>query len=361
MGRKMVGILFNSAMHRGILRQKTGQESLLNYEEAASIYGLTPCFLKLNDVDVHSGYCSAYIKGPEGYRKKVIPTPAVIHNRAIYSHPNSKMKQFIQHGPVIFNTCNRYGKDVIQQLLGQQPELRRFLPVSAKGMRGLGEMMDRFPDLILKPCRGSVGNGVMRLVRTGNRIWNLHYLSLPTRRWVSIRVDQDELPRHLMARLTSVPYLVQERIPLAEVEGRPFDMRVTVQRGWGGEWAITGSFAKLAPTGGFVSNIARGGAAVHGRSALESVFGGEKASDIQMAISSLGLWVARSLDLNLPGLADLGLDIGITGDGRLYFIECNGRDQRYGFQKAGLTQTWKDSYNRPMGYARYILESAQKA
>ncbi|MNW63144.1 hypothetical protein D3C74_413230 [compost metagenome] len=75
-----------------------------------------------------------------------------------------------------------------------------------------------------------------------------------------------------------------------------------------------------------------------------------------MSVTALSLSIAHQLENHLPGLADIGLDIGITRDQRLYFIECNGRDQRYGFQKAGLSGTWKDSYRRPMGYARFLLE-----
>lgn len=110
-------------------------------------------------------------------------------------------------------------------------------------------MMNLYPDLILKPCRGSIGNGVMRLVRKGAQRWTLSYLSPSMQRWRSIPVNQAALPQALRARLTSVPYLVQERIPLAEIGGRPFDLRVTVQRGWGGDWQVTGLFAKLGAPG----------------------------------------------------------------------------------------------------------------
>lgn len=44
MGQKLVGILLNAAMHRGVPRLKTGQESLESYEEAAAACGLTPAF-----------------------------------------------------------------------------------------------------------------------------------------------------------------------------------------------------------------------------------------------------------------------------------------------------------------------------
>ncbi|ASA23919.1 hypothetical protein B9T62_25930 [Paenibacillus donghaensis] len=360
MGHRLVGILLNAAMHRGVPRLKTGQESLANYEEAATAYGLTPCFLKLGDIDTDSGLSSAYIKSEKGYERTLIATPAIIHNRAIYTEDSPGLARLLQHGPLLFNACNRYGKDEIHSLLEQHAGLRAYLPATAKGSAGLRSMMAAYDDLILKPCRGSVGQGVMRLVRRTPRHWSWSYRSPSRGRWITLPVDPENLPRVLRSRLAAVPYLVQERIQLAEIGGRPFDLRVTVQRGWGGEWQLTGLFAKLAAPGGFVSNIARGGEAISSSFALEKVFSGAEAARIRMSVGALSLRIASALEQSLPGLADIGLDIGIAGDGRLYFIECNGRDQRYGFQKAGLTEAWKDSYRRPMGYARYLLESGVK-
>ncbi|WP_379130556.1 YheC/YheD family protein [Paenibacillus sp. sgz500958] len=356
MERRFAGILLNSVMYRGIPRLNTGQESLSNYEEAASLYGVTPCYLRLEDIDAETGFAYAFIKGTRGYARTIIPIPGVIHNRAIIGPENKRIEQLIRKGPKVFNTCNRYGKDIIHGLLEQHEDLKGYLPATEKGASGLKTMMQQFPDLILKPCRGSVGNGVMRLTHVGNGrwIWSL----MPSQgRWVTVPVHQDALPKNLLLRLAAVPYLVQERISLAEITGRPFDLRVSVQRNWGGEWQLTGMFAKVAPPGGFVSNIARGGEAVNASDALDHVFPRSKAANLRMAAGSLGLSVARALDQHLEGLADIGLDIGITGDGRLFFIECNGRDQRYGFLKAGLAETWKKSYTHPISYARYLMES----
>ncbi|WP_151737311.1 YheC/YheD family protein ['Paenibacillus yunnanensis' Narsing Rao et al. 2020] len=357
MGHKLVGILLNAAMHRGVPRLQTGQESIANYEEAAAAFGLIPCFLKLSDIDMKSGLCIAYLKYPEGYRRVAIPVPAVIHNRAIYDRDSREIEQLVRQGLMVFNTCNRYGKDQIHGLLEQNEALREFLPATASGYAGLKDMMQEYPDLILKPSRGSVGQGVMRLTGTGSGRWNWMYQQAGSRRWVKASVRQSALPAVLRARLSKVSYVVQERIPLAEIDKRPFDLRVTVQRGWGGEWQVTGMFAKLAAEGSFVSNIARGGEALPSALALERAFGSADAAQLRCSVASLSLAVARELSLSLPGLADIGLDIGVTRDKRVVFIECNARDQRYGFRKAGLGGAWKDSYRRPMGYARQLLEA----
>ncbi|WP_025691868.1 YheC/YheD family endospore coat-associated protein, partial [Paenibacillus zanthoxyli] len=347
MEQKLIGILLNAAAHRGVPQGRTGWESLARYEEAADAYGLTPCYLKLSDIDPASGYSAAYIKGPQGYKRVVIPIPQVIHNRAIYPPGNTGTQRLAARGVKLFNRRSRYGKDEIHRLLSLNPELLRHLPGTEAGSKSLRRMMELYPDLILKPRRGSIGKGIMRLRREDQKGWVLDYLHKD--RMVTVNIDPSKLPHALLRRMNAGSYLIQERIPLAEAGGRPFDLRVTVQRGWGGDWAVTGLFAKLAPPGGFVSNIARGGEAAQASYVLEQAFPARAAAHYRMSAASLGIAVAHCLESSLPGLADIGLDIGLTRDGQLFFIECNGRDQRYGFYKAGLPEVWKDSYRRPMG------------
>ncbi|MDT3429156.1 glutathione synthase/RimK-type ligase-like ATP-grasp enzyme [Paenibacillus forsythiae] len=354
MEQKLVGILLNAAAHRGVPQGRTGWESLACYEEAADAYGLTPCYLKLADIDPVSGCSAVYIKSQQGYKRVVIPIPEVIHNRAIYPSGNTGTQRLAARGVKVFNLHSRYGKDEIHRLLSLDSGLVGHLPGTDTGSGGLIRMMEQYPDLILKPRRGSIGKGIMRLRRKDKESWTLEYLHHGQR--ASVHIHPARLPGPLLRRVDGSSYLIQERIPLAEAGGRPFDLRVTVQRGWGGEWVVTGLFAKLAPPGGFVSNIARGGEAATASFALEQAFPARAAAHYRMSAAGLALAVARCLERGLPGLADIGLDIGVTRDGQLFFIECNGRDQRYGFIKAGLPEIWKDSYRRPMGYARYLLD-----
>jgi len=142
---------------------------------------------------------------------------------------------------------------------------------------------------------------------------------------------------------------------LLEYNNRPLDLRVTVQKGINGTWNVTGLFAKVAPSNSFISNIAKGGTVYPAPVLLGNLLPAPIVAGVLAHVKSLSLSIASELSANLPQLADLGLDIGLTDNGRPYFIECNGRDQRYGFRKAEMTNIWKDTYRTPMAYARYLL------
>lgn len=343
-------------MCRGIPTRKTGQESLSNYEEMANEYELTPCFFKLGDIDIKKNTVVAYVGNGREYVKQIIEIPKVIHNRALYSNhtAHQKLKRLSASGTKLFNMNNRYGKDIIHRLVWSAPHLRDYVPNAASATPySIKIMMARFTDLILKPVRGSVGQGIMRL-RRDPKGWLFMYTS--HRRLRAIQLHGGQLPKWVQRHLSATPYLIQERIPLIEYEHRCIDLRVTVQRGLTGEWGITGLFGKAAPQGSFISNVAKGGEAFPAEHILSQLMSPEQMMISLTHVKTLALGIAAHLSSKLPLLGDLGLDIGLTKDGRPFFIECNGRDQRYGFQKAGLPDTWKETYRQPMAFAKYLLD-----
>lgn len=355
-----VGILLNAKAHQGAGKGRTGQEALPFYEEAAARYDLKPCYLRLDDIHPESGKSLVYLKENDRFRKALIETPPVIHNRAIYKAPSAlgKIRGLQQQGITIYNHNNRYGKDEIHRLLAEHPRLSYHLPASLRATpRNIGLMMQRYSDLLLKPASASVGRGIMRL-KLDNRGWCLLYKGRRTvDRWKALRLDKrTPLPIWVKRRITQIPYLIQERLPLAETDGRPLDVRVTVQRGLTGDWGVTGLYAKVSAPGRFLSNLAQGGSAFPADSLFRRIFPPSTAARVLADSQTVALAAAAYLSGRLPLLADLGMDIGITNDGRIYIIECNGRDQRYGFRKAGMNEIWFDTYQQPMAFARYLLQ-----
>ena len=114
-------------------------------------------------------------------------------------------------------------------------------------------------------------------------------------------------------------------------------------------------FAKAAPVHTFVTNIAQGGKVMTVAGALGLAELSTELFQLQARITMVALRIAHTLASNLPHLADLGLDLGVTQNGGIYFIECNGRDQRYGFRKAGMQEHWQMTYNKPMAYGRLLV------
>src|SRR5690606_12610226 len=98
-------------------------------------------------------------------------------------------------------------------------------------------------------------------------------------------------------------YLIQQGIDLARYRRRPYDIRVSVQRGGGGNWQVTGMVGKVAGKGKYLTNVARGGTAVR----CEKLFStsGLPVLYTKLRIRKLSLSVAEHLSAKLPRLADI--------------------------------------------------------
>lgn len=348
--------MLDHSIFKNIPSGKTKYEKIRLYEWACKKYGLTPCFFRLKDIDLKHKKVRAYVKTGKSYRIVTMPIPKVIHNRAMpFSRASRrKIRLMTKMGYRIFNRSTRYGKLKIYKLLKKNPELRPHLPETALATpKNIARFMAKYRSIIIKPNNSSIGIGIMKLEKTG-RSWTLHY---PKKRlgshWGKIRFTR-QLPALLLKKIKSKRYLVQRTIPLATVAGRPFDLRVSVQRDGSGEWQITGIAGKLAAKNMFLTNVAQGGR-IRRLPALLRSYPELDRERVIANIEKLSLQVATTLGQSIPGLADIGLDIGIDPHGMPFFIECNARDLRISFQKGRMYEQWRRAYENPVAYARYLL------
>lgn len=357
MKKRYVGILVDSSLYRGIPSGSMGHECLHFYEEAGTLFDVTPCYFRLQDMKPGQDKINAFLKDETGYSKKRIPTPHIIHNRALHTSSLAKkrLEYLVMDGKTIFNQWNRYGKLEIHRLLMLNHSIRPHLPETmSANLTHVRHMMRNYDSLILKPNSSSIGRGIMKLERFDSD-WKLMYPhETKIKTWKTITFAHS-IPNILKSKLQPMHYIIQQRLPLAIYKGRPFDLRVSVQRNINGGWQVTGIVGKVAKEGSFVTNIAQGGI-VYPLEFLIQQYSNLNYEQVYDKIISLSIQVALHLSMHLPLLADIGLDIGITEYGLPMFIECNGRDLRYSFQEGQMTDIWKSVYTNPMGYARYLLD-----
>jgi hypothetical protein len=354
-----VGIIVNTSLHKGIPSGKTRHEIIPYYEEAGSFYGLVPCFFRLHDI-TKNNQVPAYIKGTNGYKKRWITVPKVIHNRSIYQkkHLEKRILQLEREGKQIFNHWNRYGKLQIYDILMKDVSLRPHLPCTVPAsLSSAKQLMSMYDSLIIKPDKGSIGRGIVKISRTDSG-WRLSY---PKDKWGRLWGSlpfKKQLPNLLKRKFRTQAYVIQQLLPLALYKGSPFDLRVSVQRDHSGEWQITGIAGKVAAKNKFITNVAQGGK-VYSLEMLLKEFPHLDPIQIKEDIHRFSIQVAAHLSRHLPHLADIGLDVGITEHGFPVFIECNNRDLRYSFSKGKMMEEWKASYSNPIGYALYLLKGGK--
>jgi hypothetical protein len=352
-----MGILVGNKEWRRILAG-TSREDIRMYERAAGRHRIRLGYLRLKDISFLDGTVRLHEWADGGWRISREPIPKVIHNRAIYRKAGSiaTLRRLRAHGIHVFNGWNRYDKMTIQRLIARNGRLSRYLPETVPfGRNRLLRFMRRKDAFLVKPNRGSLGRGIIKLSKRSAGDWEV--LRQNGRR--RLIMPGEAVYPYLRARLRGAGHHLQELIPLMRVRGAPFDVRVYVQRNGRGAWQVSGMFAKImSGKRKYLSNVAQGGRAVPLEQALRRSGTGMSPGRVKARLRRVSLRLARYLSRKLPHLADVGFDFGITRSGNIRFIEMNSRDQRYGYKLAGLHAAYRRIYANPIAYGSFLLNRA---
>jgi hypothetical protein len=119
-------------------------------------------------------------------------------------------------------------------------------------------------------------------------------------------------------------HIVQRKITLAKVNGRPFDVRVMIQKKKKSDWSVTGKLAKIAGPGYIITNVARSkGRVVPLSTAIhQSNIHGASSGRIERRIHQIALKSVHRLQ-KYYRIQTVGLDIGIDTKGKVWIIEAN--------------------------------------
>ncbi|WP_243767217.1 YheC/YheD family endospore coat-associated protein [Paenibacillus agricola] len=345
----MVGILLDNKTYAGITRKRSDYEHIGLYNKATNQLGLKPLYMSLN----HTGkrIASGYTYSAGRFQKVRHKIPKVIHNRAmtLTSQGKKRLEQLAKTS-TIFNRTNRFDKYRIYRLLYRNPSLRTYLPKTVHYSKSnLVKAMGAYSGLFIKPSSGSVGDGIIKISKISKGNWYIFQKKgKPTKN--TFRQTVKFIERYVGTRI----YHIQETIQLSTYKGRPYDLRVSVQRGRTGTWQVTGIVGKVAAVGRHVTNVAKGGKVRRYEELFQS--GGLPVETVKNEVHRVSLEIANYLGKHLPHLADIGLDMGVDPDGAIKFIEMNGRDQRISFKKAGMHATFYKTYLNPLQYASSLMK-----
>ena len=134
------------------------------------------------------------------------------------------------------------------------PQLRPVLPhTELLNQKNFYRLLKMYRHIIVKPSNSSGGDGVIQITTIAPNQFKVHYEKKQK------KVNLEQL-YPLIRRLTpnsKATYIVQRRISLLKINGKPFDLRVMVQRKKGVGWLVTGIMAKVAGSGYFITNLVR--------------------------------------------------------------------------------------------------------
>lgn len=212
------------------------------------------------------------------------------------------------------------------QAMMQDPEIAPFLPETEDlSYSTLQSFLGDYSVVFVKPSLGGGGVGILKITKLDD---NLGYL-LQGAHDVFVFPDVEALYRYI--RKIKPPrkrYLVQQGLPLMMLDKRPVDFRVLLLRtSLKKGWKCYGIMGKVAAENKVVTNKSQGGTSVRLGDALKNglEFTEKQYQEMEQQMFQLGQQVGVCFQERFPYVNQLGLDLGIDRDGKLWLIEANTR------------------------------------
>lgn len=275
------------------------------------------------------------------WERHLYPLPSVIYNRI----PNRTIEKRESVSSALDLLRNRYGSRLFNPcfldkwhthtILCSNRQTKGFLPETQclDDFKVISDMLTQRQTVYLKPTANSLGNEMVKIEkRNQDRYYFIHQTLNNQRREGVVSSFNDLLAQLPAAIRSSCEYLVQEAITLAEYEGRPFDLRLLVQKNRRGQWQKTGLAARIAGSDSITTHVFYGGTRYAAweairRAAKSHGFSPKKVENqIKKLVSIFPKTIEKAVG---QSFGELEMDLGIDQMGKVWFFEANSKPFRF--------------------------------
>ncbi|MFG0212008.1 YheC/YheD family protein [Brevibacillus porteri] len=297
----------------------------------ALVYVFTPQGINWEKKKVR-GYL--YNNRLNSWQEVILPFPHVVYNRI----PTRKAER----RPEVRRALNRihempnvtlfnrgfFDKQQLFTMLESHLEVQDFLPETTQldTLARFRSFCTEHRFVYLKPVLGKAGQGIMRIDFKNDK-WFLQRLKEQkaiTRRFSNL----NDVWKHIRLHVKQQKYIMQQGIRRARYNGKPFDVRVLVQKDGEGEWSVTGVGIRRSGSQSITTHVPRGGS-IHSLSTVMQALFTNNHEQMERNIHDTALAVARSLNAEWTDLAEMSMDLGLTEEGKLWLFEANAKPEKF--------------------------------
>jgi len=310
------------------------------------------------DKAIVNGYHFNFTK--QKWENKQYPLPNFIYDRCFYVSAKTylKYKPYVekikQNKRISLLGHGLKGKWEVYEILARNSLYARHLPKTEKYKNHiqLFTWLRSFP-IVLKPIGGSHGAGVIKITKENNN-YIVIGRNLYNQKITFKFQDKQKFINWVNQFIGRKRFIIQQYLDLFTSNEQPYDVRVLVQKDQNGAWDITGMSARLGDKDNITSNLHGGGRVEQLSSLLEKEFDHNKANIIINEINRLVLSIPSFLESNHGNLFELGIDIGIDRQGRVWVIEVNSKPGRKVFSLLNDKEKTIKALSRPILYTEYL-------
>jgi glutathione synthase/RimK-type ligase-like ATP-grasp enzyme len=339
---------------------------LLGSSAGIEVFVFSPNRIDWNREQI-SGY--TYHAEKEAWMKQSYALPDLIYDRCFFATKASyldyrrQLQQLRGRSSIRFLGYGLPGKWEVMQILQREAYFHPFLP-ETQLLTQLQEVLNWLElksEVFLKPQGGSQGKGALYIKKHPELLDHFILTGRDSRNHPLQMEFQNAQKLKLWLRpfIGQRIYLLQEYLSLHTANGNAYDIRSLVQKNRHGYWELTGMGVRRGQSGSITANLHSGGTAWEAAPFLKCEFSKEQVEKQMNILIELSAKIPLALESAHGRLAELGIDLGIDRNGRVWLLEVNSKPGRTLFTHLPNKAVQKSSKENPILYAAFLL-NAQK-
>ncbi|KAB3537318.1 YheC/YheD family protein [Alkaliphilus pronyensis] len=356
--RPIVGVLVGNSIIKNLTRQKETSD-IEELKKANSTIDLTLYFFSINGINLVNKNINGifFNQEKEIWQERIFPFPDIFYKRT--SPPkdektSSMFEEQLKNSHIKpLNYLNKFNKWEVYTHLSKEEAFAEYLPktIIYKSPADLQNILKLKNKVYLKACSSGRGKLVMRVVKLpNNRYQCSHYKNNLS---IYNADNFKQLISIVLKFFKNKMFIVQESIDLITIDNRIVDLRAEVQKNGDGEITVAAIPVRIGRFNALITT--------HSKSLTFEDFFKNKmnySSDytilLKNRIEAFLKLTYQYLEKYYGPSGEIGIDIGIDKDGKLWFIECNSRSLKVSFHKAYDEKTVNQSYINLLDYAQYL-------
>jgi hypothetical protein len=341
------------------------QDNFLDLLRTAKEEGVLAYIVGQDDLDLKNRTVKGYTY--HATKRKWVrgdhPFPNVVYNRIPYRkfeqlpEVQELIQDCLKHPDIrLFNPAF-FSKWNLFEWLRDSRATRKHIPETERlnSLSDFSRILRHHRNVYLKPVKGKAGKGIMKVQRPLNRkrLSSAYLLTHQSPAGTeSVSYDSvNKVYETVKLHAEGKEYIVQQGITLAKAGGRPFDLRVLIQKNTEGQWRISGVGARVAGESSITTHVPRGGSIADPAKLLSGVFGAAAGRTILRNAKATALKLAAQIEKGSGyTLGEMSMDLGIDATGKLWFFEANSKPMK--FDEPHIR---KMSLRRLVRYWKYLI------
>jgi hypothetical protein len=292
------------------------------YAAVAKMEGIPFYYFSFNNVDFNNMKINGWEYDHGEWAQKVMEFPTVIINSC---NPKTKKQSEIMRKLKEYAVFTSYpvgNKLKVYKKVLKAKEFSSYLIPSTKLNKPdqTISFLDEHSKAVLKPLKGNQGKNVLFIEKLNIS----EQYKLMEGQFIK-EFNQKEMEVFIGRLILEQEYLLQPFIECRTKAGLTYDFRLHVQKNGRGLWEITLIYPRISGNSKLISNISSGGYRGDLEPFLIEEFG-EESERIKVVLENFALSFSAHFDtLYEHSFDELGIDIGIDREQRLWIFEVNWR------------------------------------